>query len=40
MLLKLDRSNTCLGRYLLGISLAAAPQCLLEALAKESEREV
>ena len=37
---ELGRSNTCLGRYLLGISLAAALQCLLEALEKESGSEV
>ena len=40
MLFKLDRSNICLGLFLLGISLVAAPQCLLEALGKENGREV
>ena len=40
MLLKLDRSNTCLGLFLRGISLVAALQCLLETLGKENGREV
>ena len=40
MLLRLDRLNTCLGLYLLEISLVVVLQYLLEALEKESGREV
>ena len=40
MLLRLDRLNTCLGLYLLRISLVVVLQYLLEALEKESGREV
>ena len=40
MLLRLDRLNTCLGLYLAGISLVVVLEYLLEALEKESGREV
>ena len=40
MLLRLDRLITCLGLYLLGISLVVVLQNLLEALEKENVREV
>ena len=40
MLLRLDRLNTCLGLYLLGVSLVVVLQYLLEALEKENVREV